>query len=62
MSYETDIQYRNLFVQVSRAANNPAFLSDIASDDLKTLEQLVDRLHFQIQSELRGKGHRPSRK
>ncbi len=56
MSYEIDIQYRNLFNQVSRAVNAPAFLSELSSEDLKNLDQLVYRLHLQIESELRGKG------
>ena len=61
MSYEIDLQYRNLFNQVSRAVNTPAFLSELPSEDLKNLNQLVYRLHLQIDSELRGKG-RPSKK
>lgn len=56
MSYEIEIQYRNLFNQVSRAVNTPTFLSGLASEDLKNLDQLVYRLHLQIESELRGKG------
>lgn len=64
MSYETDIQYKNLTTQLMRAT--PAFLSLLATDDLNSLRRMVSQLDANIRAEqqryIGGKGSFSARK